>query len=393
MAYLHAMKHDEPIVKWPVILLGMSVAFSLFGDMAIYAILPVYHEVLGFGPMQVGILLSANRWVRIITNRGAGRVLERSDPSRVLAVVLFLGACAAAIYASTPPFLLFLAARILWGVCWSFIRHIGVMTSLGTVHEKRAAGILGIYNGVVQFGFIAGTLAAGLLFDSWGYRATFWLIAAMSLIGIPLDFAGFTRLRKHTSIRHHRAPTQNRFDRVMLLRGFIVSCVGTGLIISTLGFVLRQHFGEVFQVGSIVLGITTVNAVLIASHYTINSIGSPVLGRLIDAIGRSTSEFLAFTFGCAALTLAAIFTQPWVLIPAVVIFFVATVTGKLSLMSQAGLTGSKNFSLMMSASDMGSATGPIIGWAAIETSGSPEAIFTIGAALFAIAAVSELIKR
>ena len=46
-------------------LLGAATAFSLLGDQTLYSVLPVYYGDLGLSPMQVGLLLSANRWVRL----------------------------------------------------------------------------------------------------------------------------------------------------------------------------------------------------------------------------------------------------------------------------------------------------------------------------------------
>ncbi|MFC1886501.1 hypothetical protein ACFLZM_05540 [Thermodesulfobacteriota bacterium] len=44
-----------------VILVAGAVAFSLLGDQALYAILPIHFKTLGLFPYQVGILLSVNR--------------------------------------------------------------------------------------------------------------------------------------------------------------------------------------------------------------------------------------------------------------------------------------------------------------------------------------------
>jgi len=56
-------------------LVGGATAFSLLGDQALYAVLPVYLEPLGLSAIQVGVLLSANRWVRLLTNHLAHRIL------------------------------------------------------------------------------------------------------------------------------------------------------------------------------------------------------------------------------------------------------------------------------------------------------------------------------
>ncbi len=380
--------------RLPIVLLGVSVGFSLLGDMALYAVLPVAHEALGLSPLQVGVLLSANRWVRIGTNHLARSVLERKTAPGALAIALTGGAAATLAYALAPGFGLFLAARMLWGLCWSYIRHIGVMTSVAAGEGRRAAGFLGVYSGVVQAGFVLGTVIASILFDLVGYRLAFLALALVSLAGIPFELAAFRALPH----RLHAEPQQgydhpDLFGAWMLVRGFIVSCVATGLIISTLGFALRSRFGETMAIGPIVVGITTVTGVLIAAHYAISGLGSPPIGAAIDVIGHRNAEIAGFASGFVALLVAGTLGQTLVLLPAVVLFFIATVACKLALYAGAGSAGSSRFARMATASDLGAATGPIVGWIAIDRLGSPDSVFAIGAALYAVAALSALWRR
>jgi predicted MFS family arabinose efflux permease len=382
----------------PVVLLALAVAFSLLGDISIYSILPVYREALGFGPIQVGLLLSANRWVRLLTNQLARAFLERHEVRVIVSTVLFLGALATLVYAAAPPFWIFLAARVLWGICWSFIRHTGVMTSISRGPRERAAGRLGVYDGVVQLGFIVGAAAGAFLFDVLGYGRVFALAAVVSLAGIPLAWSGFRGITE--PLRPAEPPGDDRGGRadslvlsLMLVRSFILACVSVGLIISTLGFTLQERFGDSLQVGTVVLGITTVNGLLIASHFVVSSVGSPFIGRVVDALGRDRSEIVAFSTGALALLAAFRAAASPLLAFAVILFFVATVAGRLSLFSRAGVAGSARFAQLMNASDLGAAVGPIVGWVAIEQFGSPVAVFTLGAVLYGIAALSALIRR
>ena len=377
----------------PVILIGLAVAFSLLGDVTIYAVMPIYHEALGFGPVEVGILLSANRWIRLVTNQIARRVLERRRPRHVFAVVLLAGSIITLVYAAMPPFWLFLTARMAWGAVWSFIRHTGVMTSIRAAPRDRAAGILGVYNGTVQLGFIAGTLAGAALFDLIGFSRAFVLMSVISLSGIIFDYRAFRRLPSRAPIPRQPAVTGPLRDLGMLLRSFVTTCVGVGLIISTLGFTLRQRFGDTIEVGTLVIGIATLNGLLIALHYGINSVGSPPIGMGIDRIGRRTSEIIAFSVGTASLAIAALFAGTPVLVPVVIVFFLASVACRLSLTSRAGLAGSASFSRLMTAADLGAATGPLVGWLAIERVGSAEVVFAIGAVLYAVATVTALGRR
>ncbi len=377
----------------PVVMLALAVAFSLAGDVTIYVVVPVHYAALGLTPLQVGILLSANRWIRLASNHLARRVLEQGVPSRVLATALIAGAAASLVYATAPPFFVFLAARALWGVAWSIIRHTGVMTSINTNPESQAAGVYGLYNGVVQLGFIGGTLGGALLFDGLGYSAAFVVAGMVSLLAIPLEMRGFRHLASGSTPTQEHTPANGSASMPMLFRGFVERSVGTGLIISTLGFALRSHFGEQLELGALTLGITTLNGFLIALNYTINCVGSPYLGRLVDRVGRRTGEIAAFGVGALALGGSALMPASPLLLPAVLLFFVATVACKIALVAQAGVSGPRSFAQFVSAADLGAATGPIVGWLAIERVGSPEAVFLLGAALYLIALVSALRSR
>lgn len=380
--------------RLPIVFLGVAVGFSLLGDMTLYAVLPVAHEALGLSPLQVGILLSANRWVRIATNHLARSVLERQLAPRVLKIAFIGGTGATAAYALAPGFVLFLVARVVWGLCWSFIRHIGVMTSVAAGKGGRAAGVLGIYNGIVQAGFVVGTIGASILLDFAGYQFALLTIALVSLAGIPFEAAAFNMLSHQLGSRTQ--DSRNHFDTNnfwMLFRGFIVSCVATGLIISTLGFALRSRFGNALSVGPIEIGITTLTGLLIAAHYAISGLGSPPLGSAIDRIGHNNAEIVGFTAGFFSLLIASSFGHIVALVPAVVLFFIATVLCKLALYVGAGEAGSSRFADMATASDLGAAIGPLVGWIVIDRLGSPDAVFTIGATLYAIAALSAVRKR
>ncbi|TVQ99863.1 MAG: MFS transporter [Spirochaetaceae bacterium] len=375
----------------PIVFLGIAVGFSLLGDMSLYVVLPVAHEALGLSPLQVGILLSANRWVRIGTNHLARSILERREAPVALTVVLVGGAAATAAYALAPGFGLFLVARMVWGLCWSFIRHIGVMTSVTAGEGRRAAGVLGLYTGVVQAGFVVGTMSASVLFDTVGYRLAFLGIALVSLIGIPFELAAFRTLPHRLPTPPRQAPDHPDSHSIwMLIRGFIASCVSIGLIVSTLGFALKSRFGDAVALGPVMVGITSLTGALIAAHYAIGVVGAPPIGAVIDRIGRRTAEIVGFTAGFLALTAAGVLGHTPVLVPSVILFFVATVACKLSLFSGAGAAGSSRFAHMATASDLGAAAGPLVGWIAIERLGSADAVFAIGAALYAVAAISAL---
>src|SRR5688572_9693544 len=62
-----------------VVAVSLVMALQLLGDSLLYVVLPLHADELGFSGFQVGVLLSANRFVRMLTNRGASRLMRRLD--------------------------------------------------------------------------------------------------------------------------------------------------------------------------------------------------------------------------------------------------------------------------------------------------------------------------
>ena len=74
-----------------IVLIGTATAFSLLGDQALYSVLPVYFETLGLAPIEVGIILSANRWIRLLTNHFAHRMTQRFRSDFLFVGALLIG--------------------------------------------------------------------------------------------------------------------------------------------------------------------------------------------------------------------------------------------------------------------------------------------------------------
>ena len=127
-----------------VVFVGAATAFSLLGDQALYAVLPVYYESLGLKALEVGILLSANRWIRLLTNDLAHRLAAQPGfGQKALFVGAFgLGAATTLVYGLTASFTWLLLARLAWGLAWSFIRHLGVQ-AVAVVEDAQVVAMGG----------------------------------------------------------------------------------------------------------------------------------------------------------------------------------------------------------------------------------------------------------
>ena len=176
-------------VSRTVALVGGATAFSLLGDQALYAVLPVYLGQLGLSAIQVGVLLSANRWVRLLTNQLAHRILERADFRILFTGALVLGVATTAAYGLTRSFTVLLVARLSWGLAWSFIRQGGVMRIMDTSPAEITGRTMGTYNAISRIGSVLGLLGGAVLVDAIGFSAAMLTLAAVTAVSIPMALA------------------------------------------------------------------------------------------------------------------------------------------------------------------------------------------------------------
>jgi MFS family permease len=124
---------------------------------------------LGLLPWHVGILLSANRFVRVFINHWAERFCQLYSPRLLFFLALVGGAALTAVYALVTSFIFLLVARVLWGVCWTFIRQIGLTTVAESSEVENVGRSMGIYSGLSRLGSLTGNfLACHFWRPHWG---------------------------------------------------------------------------------------------------------------------------------------------------------------------------------------------------------------------------------
>ena len=358
--------------------------------MAMYTILPVYYLQLGLSPIQVGLLLSANRWIRLFTNHAAERMLSQGSERVLFGGALVASSLIALYYASSPPFVLFLAARVLWGFCWSILRHAGTMKAVNESDPQMVGRNLGLFNGVIRVGFLLGTSLSGILFDQVAFGGTFLLMALFTLTGVPFAFTTFGRGKTRARTRGDDTHGGVHLE----LQGFILGAVGSGIIMSTLGKVLSSAAGPSgFAVGSIVVGVATLNGVLLGIRHTFGIAGSPLLGVVVDKLGIPRSVLMFTSIAAVALALGGLGLPPAALVVLVILFFLCETSLHIALAARAGASGAKRYARFVSALDLGSASGPLVGWGIIQLALSTGMVFWVGAALYLVGAVVPLLQK
>ncbi len=398
-------------IRRPVWLIGIATALCLFGDQALYVILPTCADKLDLIPFQVGLLLSVNRWVRLLTNHLAERLVRRFSPTRLLLIALTLGAVLALVYSTQPVFAVLLIARMLWGLCWSFIRQVGIMTSVDCSTEQNKGQIIGLYNGIARVGSLIGMTLGGALYDFlrlgggfglelWaglgfelGFTLTFVIFGALSFLALPFGAVARRGLRSVES--HFQKPSaehisDNGFG--LLACAFIIGCVGPGVIVSTLGYVLTWHVGEGASIFGNRVGVATLTGLLLSTRYAINTLGAPKLGALLDRTSHHVGTVVCFCLATLILLAATYTSSVLVLACLVPAFFVCATSINVALMAEAGRAGSRAFTRYATASDFGCAVGPLLSWTIYEFVPSPTLTFAVACCFYATGALVAYVR-
>jgi len=390
-----------------IIVVSLAVATSLLGDSTMYIVLPTYAERLGIRLALVGVLLSANRFVRLFSNSWSGRIHDRSHTPWPFVIALVVGACLTAVYGLLWGFWIFLTARLLWGVCWSFLRLEGYASVITESPPSSRGKLMGVYKSIIGAGWMAGGFLGGVLTDTIGYRNCLLLFACLSLLAA---FALFLEQWRGKSSQYRMAggedtsPTQTdsqiapdepRGDGssgkwALYFMGFINILVSGGIISSTLGRLLMIRFGTTISFGRTSVGIASATGTLALIRRTASLLLAPVFGHLTDRVGRRSILMAGFAISSLAL-LGMITQRHFILISLVAV--IGSISGTaVSVSLDASIVDiatqrrrGQTVSRYVTFTDLGSACGPLISYLLMDAHVSIESVYLGGLALLIIA--------
>ncbi|MEM9416354.1 MAG: MFS transporter [Planctomycetota bacterium] len=370
-----------------VLAVGLVMGIAVIGDLTLYAVLPIpaYQDALGLLPWHVGVLLSMNRWVRLVTNHLAQRLYCGRFPARWVLFACLMSPLLSVVYATTPAFVVFLLARMAWGFCWSLLRQASQMTVVETMPDDKLSRGMGYANGLTCLGCIFGVLVGGLLCDWIGFSAAFVVLAGLSLVGV---WPAWVSQRFQHQV--HTAPTRSgpaavpwRQGAGLLGMGFGINAA-TSLVMATLGLAVAERVGSGLVFWGVLLGVATLNGVLQGGRWAVDSVLAPWLGALADRVGPRRVSIACFA-GMAALLYAMPFVQALPLAGLLLVFSVLATTLALGLVAQAGRGGPVMIARYATAADMGSAAGPLCGWLLLQAVTDSRLTFHMGCGVCVLA--------
>ncbi|MEA3377520.1 MAG: MFS transporter [Chloroflexota bacterium] len=354
---------------------GLGTCLSLAGDASLYAVLPTHADAAGVTVAAVGILLSANRIVRLVLNGPAGVAYGRYSRRRLFVAALLIGAFSTAVYALTRGFWPLLAGRLLWGLAWAGI-WIGGNTIMAEVSDEGARGRwVGLYHGFFFLGAAGGPFLGGLLTDGIGYHGAMGVAAGLTLVGAFIALACLPDVERADPFPSARARGLRRAIRdlgpgaaaAVALHG-VNRLVVSGVLTSTLGLLLQEEVGRHLQIAGRAVGVATLTGSGLGLSTLLGMASAPMLGALSDRVGNRWNVVAGgLAPGVAGFALLAL-GAPWSILAGIPLTAIAS-GGNMSLSTT--LIGdlceaaqeSGQLGVLFTVGDLASAIGPPVAYA------------------------------
>lgn len=303
---------------------AICTALALFGDQTMYAILPSEYPAVGLTVVQVGWLLSVNRFARLPLNLPSGWVTDRFGHKRPFIVGLAIGALSTLGYGLFKSFAVLLLMRALWGLAWALLIVAAYKIILDVSSQETRAQHSAMFVSYSYFGGALGSMLGGFLVDRVG------LSAAMIVLGCCTCLACLLALTVPDSSDHHGLPTLETRPvdgrpapslpwRTLDARLWLIVALNlmhrflfAGVFFSTFALYLRTTLGSQVSVGTVVLGVASLSGILLFVREGLVAAVVPQFGRWSDRIGdRRIALLLGETLGVLGLAGLARGSELW----------------------------------------------------------------------------------
>ena len=404
------------LIPRQVIVVATAVAISLLGDSTLYAVLPSHADQLGIKLAYVGVLLSVNRFVRLLTNSLAGYVYDHIGRWWHFVAALVVGGCTTAAYGLFKGLGVFLIARLLWGTSWSFLRLEGYATVIKQATAQNRGKLMGVYGSISGIGFFAGSFLGGILTDTVGFRNCVLSFAALALLCAVAAFLELSRnhpseegeirrqgdsATKETDFHispsaqnvlrntQHVSPSPEleaegqKSRRHWLI--YYISCINSlvgSVTASTLGLLIKTRLGAVIQFSHFSIKVASLTGILLALRWLLFFLLAPVFGHLADRLSRRFVQLFGLLIRIVGLGILAtggsfiwigtalILTS--ISSPAISVALDASITDATSARQRG-----KTIGAYTTFTDLGSAGGPFVGYRVIDWIGVSPGLGTV----------------
>jgi MFS family permease len=288
---------------WRAIISSASImSLALLGDALLYAVLPAYAEDFGLTLPWVGVMLSANRFVRVFAYGLIARVTQALGLRRMCLIAAISATISTAIYGLGQGPAVILGARILWGLTYAIL----VLATLSYALEHRVnIGMrVGTGQAIHRVGPILALLGGAWLVGVVGPNAAFAILAIPTAVSILIALS----LPKGTvADGRRRKPARLSRPKPIDILVFLQDYGVDGVFAVTITLIFARE-------ASLSVAVMSGGALLAMRHLG-EAIAAPLFGWIADLVGPRKVFLVAETLTITGfLCVAAGLTVPGALI-------------------------------------------------------------------------------
>lgn len=351
---------------------ALTLALCLPSDVLLYLLLPMESQAFGITLAQAGVLLAANRLVRIFGYRHVLNFYARNGDRLTCMIAAGAATLCAVGNSMLSGFAALLGLRLVWGLCFAAL-NLSTQV-LATSEPTGAARRAGRSRALIALGPMLALPLGGWLTLWAGPRPIFLILAGCCLVGLWMA-------RGLPTLGHNLHSTPGRrfkWPDSVAMWSFIEGVALDGLFIFGLSIRAQKLLG-----GDAVL----IAGGLMALRYVSEMLLSPLGGRASQRFG-ATSMLLLFSF-LSALALSA-FGSYWVIVGAAAVLVLRALQLPLvtTLVAERN-PGSMRVSALASNPvwrDIGAGLGPLLAGVLLPIASAPW-VFGLAGAAIAVSAV------
>ena len=339
---------------WGAVSISAGVlSLALLGDTLLYVVLPVNAAAFGIGLVWVGVLLAANRLIRIILYGAIAAVAEAMGPKNLTVLAATAAAVSTLMLWGVDGGPLLLAARILWGLSFAALSLAAL--SYAVADKNRAGSRVGVSRSIQQIGPTLSLSVGAWLAGVVGPRDIFLLLGVISLAALPLALLLPKAAKRPERKKTIWLPRPIPLDMFFFVVGFAVD----GVFVMTIALVLTKTASAesaVFAAG-LILALRRFGELAL----------SPVAGAVGDRVGTGRLMIVATLLLAAGFALLA-GGQPYAGSALVIAARAAIAAVGPAIVAQRapGNTTLYRLAVMQTWRDLGAAVGPLATGALLE---------------------------
>ncbi|MEO7887356.1 MFS transporter [Polaromonas sp.] len=239
---------------------ALALGLSLPGDTVLYLLLPMFAPAFGISLFEAGILLAANRLVRIAGYGAVARFYAHHGERLTCSLAAVAAAVCALGYATLSGFIALLCLRLLWGLAFAALNL--ATQALATVEPAGAARRAGRSRAFAALGPMLALPAGGVCALWLGPRVIFFVFAVLALSALLAT--------RHLPAVPHPAPPPGkkwsrfpgRLDRFSFIEGLVLD----GLFIIGLSYLGRDLLpGNPVIVAGVLLSVRYLAEIVLSS--------------------------------------------------------------------------------------------------------------------------------